>query len=281
MTPIVSAQWLHDQLHALPSEVDLVLLDASPAANKSNLPSQHLGMRIPGARFFDLKNKFSDPEADMPNTLPQAVDFQQACRELGINTNSHIVVYDNIGIYASPRVWWMFKAMGHEQVAVLDGGLPEWGKIGGAMESITDKSYPEGDFIAQPGLALKKEMKDLLANLESKESLVLDARSSGRFDGTAPEPREGLSSGHMPHSASLPFSQVLNEGKFKSKEELAALFTELNTENKPLIFSCGSGLTACITYLAAELSTDTAKSVYDGSWTEWAQKQPNLIEKSS
>lgn len=281
MTSIVSAQWLHNQLYEHPSDIDLIILDASPAANKSNLPSQHLGLRIPGARFFDLKNKFSDPDADMPNTLPQPEAFEQACRELGINSNSHLVVYDNIGIYASPRVWWMFKAMGHDKVAVLNGGLPEWGKQGYKMESIQEESYPAGDFTARPGLEIKKTMADILANLETKESLVLDARSSGRFDGTAPEPRAGLSSGHMPHSKSFPFSQVLQEGKFKSKEELAAQFAELNTNDQPLIFSCGSGLTACITYLAAELATDTPKAVYDGSWTEWAQKQPDLIEKTS
>ncbi len=275
MTPIVSVQWLQEHLE----NPHLIILDASPKANKSSLPSHYPGMRIKGARYFDLKNKFSDPDADMPNTLPQAEAFEKECQTLGINQDSRIVVYDNIGIYASPRVWWMFKAMGHEAVAVLDGGLPEWGKQEMPMETIQEASYELGDFIAKPGLHLKKEMADILNNLESEASLVLDARSSGRFRGTAPEPREGLSSGHIPHSKSLPFSETLSDGKFKAPEELKELFDGLNPEGKPLIFSCGSGLTACITYLAAELATDSPKAVYDGSWTEWAQKQSDLIEK--
>ena len=277
MTPIVSVQWLKENL----ADADLIILDASPVSNKSSLSSQYPGLRIPGARFFDLKQKFSDPDADMPNTLPSPEAFQRECQALGINQSSKIVVYDNLGIYASPRVWWMFKAMGHEKVAVLDGGLTEWGKQGMDMEPIQEASYEKGDFEAKPGLHIKKEMEEVRQNVNTQESLVLDARSSGRFNGTAPEPREGLSSGHIPGSKSLPFSQVLEEGKFKSPKDLSELFEGLNPEKKPLVFSCGSGLTACITYLAAELVDDAPKSVYDGSWTEWAQKQKDLIEKNT
>ncbi|MEM6628215.1 MAG: rhodanese-like domain-containing protein [Bacteroidota bacterium] len=277
MVPVVSVQWLRENL----TDQELIILDASPASNKSSLPSHFPGMRIPGARYFDLKHKFSDPNAEMPNTLPQPEAFQGECQALGINQSSKIVVYDNLGIYSSPRVWWMFKAMGHDRVSVLNGGLVEWGKHDYPMEERTEASYERGDFVVKPGSTFKKEMEDILQNLETKTSVVLDARSKGRFDGTAPEPREGLSSGHIPHSKSLPFSQVLEEGKFKSTNELKELFEVLNPEEKPLIFSCGSGLTACITYLAAELATDAPKSVYDGSWTEWAQKQAGLIEKNA
>lgn len=274
MTNIVTAQWLHQHLN----DPDLALLDASPATNVSGMTSDFAGIQIKGARIFDIKKKFSDQTADMPNTLLSAADFTTACRQLGIHTNSKIVVYDNLGIYTAPRAWWMFRTMGHQTVAVLDGGLPEWVSQGFETLTTEEKTYPIGDFTARYNPHLKRNMEDLVRNIHSKEAIVIDARSSGRFQGTAPEPRAGLSSGHIPDSLNLPFPEVLNEGKMKTPQQLTNLFKDLKIDDQPLIFSCGSGLTACITMLAAETVLDNPMSVYDGSWTEWAQKQPELIQ---
>lgn len=274
MKNIVTTQWLHQYLN----DPDLVLLDASPATNVSGMISDFANVQIKGARIFDIKKKFSDQISDMPNTLLSAETFTTACRQLGIRTNSKIVVYDNLGIYTAPRVWWMFRAMGHQTVAVLDGGLPEWVNQGFETVPIEEKDYPVGDFAAHFNPDLKRNMEDIVRNIRSKEAIVIDARSAGRFNGTAPEPRAGLSSGHIPDSLNLPFPEVLNEGKMKSQEALTDIFKNLTVNDQPLVFSCGSGITACIIMLAAETVMDNPMSVYDGSWTEWAQKQPELIE---
>jgi len=273
MNNLISADWLYDNLH----DPNLIILDASPATNKSNLSTNFVGLQIADARLFDIKNKFSDTSADMPNTLPSAADFTEACQALGINRTSKIVVYDNLGIYTSPRVWWMFKTMGHQEVAVLDGGLPAWASNGFEVIPTEEKKYATGDFTANIYPELKRDMDDVRQNINSKKAIVLDARSEGRFSGTAPEPRAGLSSGHIPDTLNLPFGQVLNEGKMKNSEALKAIFKDLNIDDRPLIFSCGSGLTACIIMLAADLVLDNPMSIYDGSWTEWAQKQTDLI----
>lgn len=275
MKNLINADWLHNNLH----DPNLIILDASPTTNKSNLSTNFAGLQIAGARFFDIKNKFSDKTADMPNTLPSVAHFTEACRALGINASSKIVVYDNLGIYTSPRVWWMFKAMRHEEIAVLDGGLPAWASKGFDLIPVEEKKYATGDFTAKPHAHLKRNMDDIRRNIDSKKAIVLDARSEGRFSGTAPEPRAGLSSGHIPDTLNLPFGQVLNEGKMKNPEALKAIFKDLDIDNRPLVFSCGSGLTACIIMLAADLVLDNPMSVYDGSWTEWAQKQTDLVAK--
>lgn len=140
-----------------------------------------------------------------------------------------------------------------------------------------EKKYATGDFTTKPQTQLKRDMNDIRRNIDSKKAIVLDARSEGRFSGTAPEPRAGLRSGHIPGTLNLPFGQVLNEGKMKNPEALKAIFKDLNIDNRPLIFSCGSGLTACVIMLAANLVLDNPMSVYDGSWTEWTQKQTDLI----
>ena len=274
-TPLITVDWLSQNLN----KPNLILLDASPVSTVSKKKSAYVGQQIPNSRFFDLKKKFSDLEAAMPNTLPNPAAFEKACQRLGINQDSQIVVYDNLGIYTSPRVWWMFKTMGHEHVAVLDGGLPAWAASGGVVETKTTEKITRrmGNFKAAYNSDLKRELSAIVTNLDSKEAIVLDARSAGRFAGTAPEPRAGLQSGHIPNSCSLPFANVLENGQMKSKKELAAIFQELQIDERPLIFSCGSGLTACIILLAAELVLDNPMAVYDGSWTEWAQSRDEIL----
>ncbi len=273
---LVTAAWLNQHL----TDDNLVILDSSPASNVSGLKSDLDGLVIPGARYFDLKGRFSDPISPFPNTLPAPGDFEKATRSLGINANNEIVIYDNLGVYTSPRVWWMFKTMGHDRVSVLDGGLADWVKSGFDTDDVYQTEFAEGNFKARFQSDAIKSMQEVMENINQSSFELVDARSKGRFDGTAPEPREGMSSGHIPHSCNLPFEEVLEEGKFKSTEALKEIFSNLKLGDKPVTFSCGSGLTACIILLAAEQVLPHQKSVFDGSWTEYASTDGVEIEKS-
>lgn len=254
---IKSVYWLNEHL----DDRNLILLDASLEAKK---PRQK---QIPEARFFDLRGRFSDKTSKFPNTMPSAIQFEKEARALGINNESTIVVYDNMGIYSAPRVWYMLKSMGHKQVYVLDGGLPEWESSGYQVIDIQDHKFGQGNFLADFNATSFKSTKDIENNIDSKAELLVDARASERFNGTSPEPRKELKSGCIKGSINIPFSDVLENGKFKDKSQLEEIFKD----HKPMIFSCGSGLTACITLLAAEIvNSENEKSVYDGSWTEWA-----------
>ena len=269
---LVSPDWLKENL----SHPQLVILDSSPASTVSGNESPYQEVCIPHSRIFDLKGNFADKESPFPNTVPTASHFEQGCRALGINTDSEIVVYDNLGIYTSPRVWWLFKVMGHSTVKVLDGGLPAWIEMGyeAVPKSESTQAYPTGNFTSDFHPEYVITYEDILENVESNKFLIVDARAAGRFQGTAPEPRKHLQSGSIPHSVNIPWKQVLDHGKFKSEEELHQIFREQGVdEDTKLVFSCGSGLTACIVSLASEMAFNKSKFVYDGSWTEYAELQ--------
>jgi len=257
----------------------LVVLDVSLESNVANIEVEFPNLQIKGARYFDLKGTFSDLENPLPNTLPSPEAFALECRKIGINNNSIIVVYDNMGIYASPRVWWMFKSMGHKNITVLDGGLPEWIKKGNPTEKIQKQTFKDGDFKAIFHSEFQKNASEIVNNINSKKSIVVDARSEKRFYGLIPETRENLKSGHIPNSVNLPFLEVLKEGKFLPKEKLKQVLKKQNLLNSSLIFTCGSGLTACILILASELIGNNANYLYDGSWTEWGQLEGAPIDK--
>ena len=267
MNPLVSVSWLSQNLNA----PNLVVLDVSLESNIANIKVEFPGIQIKGARYFDLKRNFSDLESRLPNTLPNPKYFSLACRNLGINNNSTIVVYDNIGIYASPRVWWMFKSMGHKNIAVLDGGLPSWKNKNYPTESIQNRVLPEGDFKAKFNPNLLKKAFKIIENITSKEAILVDARSNGRFSGLIPETRKNLKSGHIPNAINLPFLDVLKDGKFISTNEISDIFKKLKIDKRPKIFTCGSGLTACILILASTLISEDNHFLYDGSWSEWGQ----------
>lgn len=267
MNPLVSVNWLSQNLN----EPNLVILDVSLESNIANIKVEFPGIQIKGARYLDLKRNFSDLESRLPNTLPNPKYFSLACRNLGINNNSIIVVYDNIGIYASPRVWWIFKSMGHKNIAVLDGGLPSWKNKNYPTESIQNRVVPEGNFKAIFNLNLQKKAFQILENIVSKEAILVDARSNERFCGLIPETRKNLKSGHIPHAINLPFLEVLRDGKFLSPNEISTIFKKLKIDKRPKIFTCGSGLTACILILASTLILEDNHFLYDGSWSEWGQ----------
>jgi thiosulfate/3-mercaptopyruvate sulfurtransferase len=260
--PIVSSAWLHEHLN----DSSLIILEARLEQNQSNLENQNPDLQIKNARLFDIKNNFSDTTNPLPNTFPSEEKFTTESQKLGINKNSTIVVYDTLGIYSSPRAWWMFKAMGHSNVFVLDGGLPEWIKEGHPIEIQNQTTYPKGDFEAKFNPELIKNKEQILENITTKEAVLMDARSSDRFYTTHEEPRAGLRSGHIPGSINVPFTELQQDGKYKSKAELKEI---LKLNDQPLLFTCGSGITACIVLLACELISDNPKAVYDGSWTEW------------
>ncbi len=242
MNPLVSVTWLSEQLN----NPNLVILDVSLETNVANIEVEHPNIQIKGARYFDLKGTFSDLDNSLPNTLPSPEYFEKEARNLGINNNSIIVVYDNLGIYPSPRVWWMFNAMGHKNIAVLNGGLPLWIKNNYPAEPLQQHKIVKGNFTVNYNPNLQKSASQILENISKKEAIVLDARSEGRFCGQIPETRENLKSGHIPSSVNLPFLEVLDNGIYLPKEEIKTIFHKLEITNKPLIYTCGSGLTACI-----------------------------------
>ena len=264
-TPLVSADWLRRNFDG----PELVVLDASPETNMLNMAVEYPEKRIPGARHFDLKSQFSDKDSTLPNMLPSPENFTLACQTLGLNSTSKIVIYDNLGLYASPRAWWMFRTMGHEKVSVLDGGLNDWIANDGPTEPMAEQSFTLGNFVAKFDGGKIKTAARVLENIQSKSFTVVDARSSGRFNAEVPEPRPTSRSGRIPGSRNLPFAELCRGGKYLPKGELKALFDEMNLGDGPLVFSCGSGMTACVNLLGAALVLDNELALYDGSWSEW------------
>lgn len=262
--PLVSVEWLHHNIQA----TNLIILDASiPKVTADNDPGNTFC--IPNARFFDLKNKFSDTNAPFPNIFPSESQFEKEAQNLGINKDSFIVVYDDNGIYSSPRAWWMFKAFGFSNVAVLDGGLPSWIEAYYPLERKTVYHGPKGNFKAQLQSGFMKFFDDVALISESGSHIIIDARSEDRFKGLEPEPRKGLRSGNIPNSINIPYTELLNGNKLKPTSEIEEIFKENITDSKPITFSCGSGITACVLAMGAELVNYKNLSVYDGSWTEW------------
>lgn len=184
-------------------------------------------------------------------------------------------MYDNPTLFNSARVWYLFRSMGHHNVRVLDGGMQAWLQTGGAVQKTITRSKGVGNFRANFSAHWFKNISWVKRNTTTATAVLIDARSAGRFNGTAPEPRQGLRSGSIPNSCNLPFGEVLDNGYFKSEAELKSIFAAFENGDKPFVFSCGSGVTACILLLAATIAGYKNASVYDGSWTEWA----SLVEE--
>lgn len=261
--PLVDVTWLHDHL----DDPDVIVLDASIPPNDAG------GRSIPGARRFDLEGEFSRP-GPLPHTMPGAAEFETAARRLGVTSGTTVVVYDVAQLYSAARAWWMFASMGHERVAVLDGGLAAWAAAGypvqdSAPQAPSDELGPtQGAFVAAPVEGRIVDADAVAEALSAGDVAVVDARSHARFVGEAPEPRPGLRGGHMPGAANLPFTDVQQEGRMLKAPELTPLVDEAMQGRDTGIMSCGSGVTACVIALAATL-TGRRISVYDGSWTEW------------
>ncbi|WP_445401959.1 sulfurtransferase [Zobellella sp. An-6] len=264
---LVDCDWLAAHL----SHPDLVVLDASwhmPAANRSG-EQEWRRQRLPGARFFDFDNRIKDPHSSLPHMLPDEALFSQAASELGIDNHHCLVVYDSSGIFSAPRVWWMFRAMGHERVAVLDGGLPAWLAAGLPLEQGEPLPVAAGHFVAHRQSTWIADAGQVETALQDQGYRVLDARSRERFSGEAPDPRPGVRPGHMPGACCLPFGELLEQGHLLPGSELARKLAPLLAPEQRLICSCGSGVTAAIVALAAHLAGHEEIAVYDGSWAEW------------
>ena len=259
-SPVVSVEWLQRNLHA----ENLIILDGT--INKVFIADQK---QIPNTRFFDIKNKFSNRSDPFPSAFPSEEQFQKEARDLGVNKNSAIVVYDDKGIYSSARVWWLFKAFGYNNVAILDGGFPAWLKAKYDTEPMSIYKGKLGDFLAQLQPQFMMFFDDIKDASKNKTHIIVDARSSGRFNCEVPEPREDLRMGTIPNSVNLPFTNLIEDGLLKSKRDLAKAFYMVANKNDNIVFSCGSGLTACILALGADITGYKNISVYDGSWTEW------------
>lgn len=270
-------------LHAILDRADLVLLDASmpPVGNMKAAEYSWPKHTIPNTRRFDLNKDFSDLESNIPHTMPSAAHFERAAQALGINQQSQIVIYDDLGLFSAARAWYMFKAMGHKNVAVLDGGLPYWVKLNKPLISAEskDKLVIEGDFIATAKENYFCDWQTVEKQTQQQTELILDARANARFKGEVAEPRAGVRSGHIPHSKNLPFNDLLEQGVFKSRDEVATIFKSLNADNKAMIMSCGSGVTACVLALAANICGLNNVRVYDGSWSEWGSLEHTQVEK--
>lgn len=271
-SPIVSVEWLHSNLNA----ENLIVLDGT--INKVFDASLK---QIPNACLFDIKKKFSDVLNPFPSAFPSTEQFQKSARALGINIDSAIVVYDDKGIYSSARVWWMFKAFGYNNVAVLNGGFPAWLKAEYATESMKPYKGKEGNFIVNHKSEIMKFFDDVTEASKNKTHTIIDARSAQRFNCEVPEPREGLRRGTIPNSKNLPFTDLLEDGILKPKVDLEKAFYMVADKNDTIIFSCGSGITACVLALGAQISGYKDISVYDGSWTEWGSLTTEDIENNS
>lgn len=274
---LVSTEWLGRHLQA----PDVRVVDASwhmPQLNRDP-KAEFRGEHIPGAVYFDI-DEIADTDSPLPHMLPSAEKFSSRCRRLGLGDGVRIVVYDTAGCAAAARVWWMFRAFGHEDVSVLDGGLPKWKSEGRPLDSLPDLPR-ERHLSARFNSFLVRDIEQMTTNLRTAREQVLDARSAGRFAGTDPEPREGLRGGHIPASLNLPFTQLLKaDGTFRDADALRTLFEGAGVDLKrPVVTTCGSGVTACVLALGLHLVGHRQTAVYDGSWTEWGGRPDTPVER--
>lgn len=265
---LVSTDWLAQHL----DDPDLVVVDASfhlPTMNR-DARAEFEATRIPGARFFDV-DAIKDAHSDLPHMIPDETGFERAMEALGISDTSVVVAYDVHGLFSAARAWWLLRLFNHYEVAVLDGGLKKWLAEGRATESGPAEAPRPGRFTATIAPARVRKLPQMRDISIDKTMQILDARPPGRFAGSEPEPRPGLPSGHIPGSINLPFQALTrDDGTVKSPGALARLFAEAGVDlDRPVVTTCGSGISACNLTFALHLLGHEDAAVYDGSWAEW------------
>jgi thiosulfate/3-mercaptopyruvate sulfurtransferase len=274
---IVDTDWLAEHLDA----PDLVVFDASwhlPTANR-DAKAEYLAGHIPGALFFDIDD-LSDEKTPLPHMLPSSVKFSSRMKKMGVGDGMRIVVYDTPGMFSAPRAWWTFRAMGHEDVAVLNGGLRKWVAEGRELEDGPARKRTERHFTPLMNASLIRDMDDIKKVIEKRSAQIVDARPAARFSGDEDEPRPGLRRGHLPGARNIPSQSLLNaDGTLKPEPELAKIFAAAGIDpSLPVVTSCGSGVTASILSLALAVLGQTNAAVYDGSWAEWGASDGPPIE---
>ena len=274
--PVVSCAWLAERLDA----PDIRVIDASwfLPNDPRNAKALYALRRIPGAVFFDI-DEIADHDTDLPHMLPRPEVFASRMRKVGVGDGSRIVVYDNQGIFSSARVWWTFRVMGHDDVAVLNGGFPAWERGGYPIEEGPPQALKERHFTARMRTDLVRDLSDMQRIIAAGKTPVFDARPAPRFRGEAPEPRPGLKSGHMPGATSVPSGSLVDEnGMLRSREDLERIFSEAGADvSQPAVCSCGSGITAAVIALALARLGRWDAAVYDGAWAEWGARDDTAI----
>lgn len=271
----VSPHWLRERL----DQPDIVPVDASwylPNLNRDGRSEYHAG-HVEGAVFFDL-DAISDPASDLPHMMPNPVQFSSAMRKLGIGDGQTLIIYDGAGLFSAPRVWWMFKTMGVDSVFILDGGLPGWVA---ADYPLSDEpvNRSQRHFTARFDATALADLAAVSEAVGDAGTQIIDARPAERFSGAVPEPRPGLTAGHMPGAGNIPFTDLIEDGRLKSTQVLEALFKDKGVSTDgPIITSCGSGVSAVTVALGLKLAGARDVRIYDGSWAEWGADADLPIE---
>ncbi len=268
---IVETDWLAEHLDA----PDLIILDGSwhmPSSGR-NAKAEYLAEHIPGALFFDIDD-LVDEKNPLPHMLPPTPKFASRMKKMGVGDGMRIVVYDSTGLFSAARVWWTFRAMGHQDVAVLNGGLKKWKAEGRPLEDMAPVARTARHFTPLLNASLVRDLDDMRGYVAKGAMQIVDARPQGRFEGSEGEPRPGLRPGHMPGARNVPSSLIVNaDGTLKAKDELEKIFADAGIDPlKPVVATCGSGVTASMLALALAVMGQSHAAVYDGSWAEWGQE---------
>jgi thiosulfate/3-mercaptopyruvate sulfurtransferase len=265
---LVETDWLAAHLEA----PDLVILDGSMhlPTTKRNARSEFIEAHIPGALYFDI-DEIADTTSPYPHMLPSPTKFASRVKSMGIGDGMHIIAYDSEGLYSAARVWWMFRTMGHTEVRVLNGGLKKWRAEGRPLEDGPGRRRTPRHFTPVFNGGLVRDAMEVKALIDNPAAQIVDARAAARFEGSVAEPRAGLRSGHIPSARNVPFTTLLNpDGTLKSEAELRGIFAAAKVDpSRPVVASCGSGVTAGVIALALAVLGRPDAAVYDGSWSEW------------
>jgi thiosulfate/3-mercaptopyruvate sulfurtransferase len=266
---LVDTDWLASHLKS----PDIVVIDATlylPNVRR-NAYDEYRNAHIPGALFFDIE-ELSDATNPMPHMLPSPEKFASRVKRMGIGDGTRVIAYDTQNMSSAARAWWMFRVMGHEDVAILDGGFSKWQREERPIETVEPPRRSERHFTVRKNSALVRDISDVKALIGTDRAQIVDARSAGRFAGAEPEPRDVPRLGHMPGARNLPYTDLIRpDGTFKSADEIRAAFAAHDIDvNRPVVASCGSGVTACVIAFALAQIGQRQAAVYDGSWTEWS-----------